>query len=179
MAWYGVVSGAIDSLAPFYVTGLIFGSPSINSSTSMPNKINIRTKFLMTLSSNVVYIHRFSYDSLNTVKDQQNIQESMLKDILDIAKIVQNGTSQCNQLVHSLGESTEVVNAAIREISTSTQVTADNIQEQSISIASTNSLKVQEQEKRARDFRLLRMRSEIWLSRLESQLRTLQKLLMN
>ena len=29
MAWYGVVSGAIDSLAPFNVTGLIFGPHGI------------------------------------------------------------------------------------------------------------------------------------------------------
>ncbi|MGB4660626.1 MAG: methyl-accepting chemotaxis protein [Mobilitalea sp.] len=76
--------------------------------------------------------HRFSYDSLNAVEDQKEIQEAMLQDILEIAKIVQNGTSESNQLVHSLGESTEIVNAAIREISASTQVTADNIQEQTV-----------------------------------------------
>jgi len=92
---------------------------------------------IILLSLNTIYKctdigHRFSYDSLHAVKDQQEIQEAMLKDILEIAKIVQNGTSQSNQLVHSLGESTEIVNAAIREISTSTQVTADNIQEQTV-----------------------------------------------
>lgn len=76
--------------------------------------------------------HRFSYDSIHTVKDQQEIQETMLKDILEIAKIVQDGTSKSNQLVHDLSESTEIVNSAISEISTSTQVSATNIQEQNV-----------------------------------------------
>ncbi len=76
--------------------------------------------------------HRFSYDAIHAVKDQQEIQETMLKDILEIAKIVQDGTSKSNQLVHDLGESTEIVNSAIGEISTSTQVSATNIQEQNV-----------------------------------------------
>jgi Methyl-accepting chemotaxis protein len=76
--------------------------------------------------------HRFSHDALHAVKDQQVKQEEMINDILDIAKVVQNGTIQSNQLVHELGESTEVVNASVSEISTGTQVTADNIQEQTV-----------------------------------------------
>lgn len=75
--------------------------------------------------------HRFSYDSLHAVKDQQEIQNVMLQDILEIAKIVQTGTAQSNQLVQDLGESTEIVNTAISEISATTQANANNIQEQS------------------------------------------------
>ena len=76
--------------------------------------------------------HRFSYDSLESVKDQQEIQEAMLKDVLEIAKNVQHGTTQSNELVQNLGESTEIVNSAIHEISMSTQATAENIQEQTV-----------------------------------------------
>jgi methyl-accepting chemotaxis protein len=76
--------------------------------------------------------HRFSYDSLHTVKDQHEMQAEMLKDILQIARIVQEGTTQSNELIHSLGESTEIVNSAIGEISASTQTNANHIQEQNI-----------------------------------------------
>ncbi len=76
--------------------------------------------------------HRFSYDSLHAVKDQQDIQDAMLEDILEIAEIVQNGAEQSNQLVQDLGESAEIVNTAIGEIATTTQSNANNIQEQNV-----------------------------------------------
>ncbi len=75
---------------------------------------------------------RFSYDSLEAVKDQQEIQQGMLHDILDIAKVVKNGTFQSNQLVQSLEESTETVNSTISEIASGTLVNAENIQEQTV-----------------------------------------------
>jgi methyl-accepting chemotaxis protein len=75
---------------------------------------------------------RFSHDSLHAVKDQQEVQNAMVQDILEIAKIVKNGATQSNDLVHSLGESTEVVNTAIGEISKTTMANANHIQEQNI-----------------------------------------------
>lgn len=76
--------------------------------------------------------HRFSHDALHTVKDQQEMEAEIQRNILEIAEIVNNGTSKSNQLVHSLGETTEIVNSAVREIATSTQATAGNIQEQTV-----------------------------------------------
>jgi len=84
--------------------------------------------------------HRFSHDSLHGILDEQKIQDSMLKDILNIAGIVQNGTSTSNQLVSDLGESTEIVNTAVSEISASTQATAINIQEQTVMTQSIQQL---------------------------------------
>lgn len=75
---------------------------------------------------------RFSHDSLHAVKDQQEVQNAMIQDILEIAKVVKNGAAQSNDLVHSLGESTEVVNTAISEISKTTLANANHIQEQNI-----------------------------------------------
>jgi methyl-accepting chemotaxis protein len=75
---------------------------------------------------------RFSSDSLAAVKDQQDIQKKMILDILDIAKIVKNGTSQSNHLVSSLEESTATVNSTISEIASGTMVNAENIQEQTV-----------------------------------------------
>lgn len=99
--------------------------------------LNYLELLIILLTLNTIYKctdigHRFSFDSLHAVKDQQELQESMLQDVLDIARIVQDGTTQSNQLVHSLSESTEIVNTAIGEISTTTQVNANNIQEQNI-----------------------------------------------
>jgi methyl-accepting chemotaxis protein len=76
--------------------------------------------------------YRFSYDSLHTVKDQQVVQNAMLEDILEIAKIVQDGTTQSNDLINNLSNSTDIVNSAIGEIASSTQSNANNIQEQNI-----------------------------------------------
>lgn len=98
--------------------------------------VNYLELIVIILTLNTIYKctdigHRFSYDTLHTVKDQQQIQTQMLADILDIAKVVQSGTNQSNQLVQQLSESTEIVNNAISEISATTQANATNIQEQS------------------------------------------------
>lgn len=98
---------------------------------------NILELVIILLTLNTIYKctdigYRFSHDSLHTVKDHQKIQEDMLNDILEIARIVKNGASQSNQIVQSLGESTKIVNSAIGEISASTQTTASNIQEQTV-----------------------------------------------
>lgn len=75
---------------------------------------------------------RFSHDSIHAIKDQQALQGEMLKDILEIAKIVQNKTSESNELVHELGKSAETINTAVGEISSTAQDNANNIQEQNI-----------------------------------------------
>ncbi len=75
---------------------------------------------------------RFSHDSIHAIKDQQALQEEMLKDILEIAKIVQNKTSESSELVHQLGKSADTINTAISEISSTAQDNAYNIQEQNI-----------------------------------------------
>jgi len=108
---------------------------AVSKANNMPQ--NYLELIIILLTLNTVYKctdigHRFSYDSLQAVKDQQETQQGMLHDILDIAKIVKNGTSQSNQLVSSLEESTATVNSAISEISAGTQVTAENIQEQTV-----------------------------------------------
>ncbi len=84
--------------------------------------------------------HRFSHDSLHGIMDEQKIQEAILSDILNIAEIVQNGTTTSNQLVNELEESTEIVNTAVSEISASTQATAINIQEQTVMTQSIQQL---------------------------------------
>lgn len=98
---------------------------------------NILELIIILLTLNTIYKctdigQRFSYDSLHTVKDQQGMQEKMLSDILEIAKVVKNGTSKSSQIVKSLGESTEIVHSAIGEVCVSTQATANNIQEQTV-----------------------------------------------
>ncbi|PXV86883.1 methyl-accepting chemotaxis protein [Lachnotalea glycerini] len=99
--------------------------------------LNYLELVIILLTINTIYKcteigQRFTYDSLHAVKDQQEIQEALLKDILEIAKIVQSSTTQSNELVIGLSESTQIVNSAIGEISASTQANANNIQEQNI-----------------------------------------------
>ena len=75
---------------------------------------------------------RFSRDSVGAIQDQQTLQEEMLVDILDIAKIVQSKALESNELVSGLGESAGIINLSISEISSTTQENANNIQEQNV-----------------------------------------------
>lgn len=92
---------------------------------------------IMTLSLITAYRcanigHKFNHDALHAVMDEQRNQEVMINEILDIAQIVQEGASASEELVDKLGDSTDMVNAAVNEISSSTQLTADNVQEQTM-----------------------------------------------
>jgi methyl-accepting chemotaxis protein len=73
---------------------------------------------------------QFNNDALSKMEDEKNEQVNMLNDVIHITKVVKKDVDESNQLVHSLGESTQIANNAVNEISISTQSIADSIQEQ-------------------------------------------------
>lgn len=77
-------------------------------------------------------LYRFNHDAMRTLEEEKQVQEYMLKDVLQIASMVQEGTSEVGTLVDQLEKSTEVVHNSVLGISKSAQLTAENIQEQTI-----------------------------------------------
>ncbi|WP_310605110.1 methyl-accepting chemotaxis protein [Anaerosporobacter sp.] len=76
--------------------------------------------------------HNFNHDALHSIQDEQKVQMAMLDEVLHIAEAVKEGAIESDQLVIKLADSIEVVGSAVKEITASTQVTADSIQEQTV-----------------------------------------------
>lgn len=74
----------------------------------------------------------FNDDSLDKAKHEAEMQKSMMDDILNIAEQVRTSTASAMGLMNDLQRSSEIVSSSVGDISTSTSLTAENIQNQSV-----------------------------------------------
>lgn len=72
----------------------------------------------------------FNRDTIGSLEAKEIAQKKMLDDVISVANEVRRGTEGAMDIVKELNGSTEVVNGAMRDISDSTQSTAENIQAQ-------------------------------------------------
>lgn len=75
---------------------------------------------------------RFQTDMLESIEEEKVQQEKMMKDVIYVAGEVRKGTQGAMTIMNELNESTNVVTGAVRDISDSTQSTAENIQNQTV-----------------------------------------------
>lgn len=73
---------------------------------------------------------RYSYDMLQSVSDERDVQEGMLHDILRISENVKKEVNATNDLIENLRDSSISVHSSVQEISARTQATAESVQEQ-------------------------------------------------
>ena len=82
----------------------------------------------------VVYLtvsvaYQFNRDTIGSLTEKEAAQRQMVDDIIAVADQVRKGTENAMNIVNELNSSTEVVNGAMKDISDSTQRTAENIQD--------------------------------------------------
>lgn len=75
---------------------------------------------------------KFNEDAMGSLENEKKLQKIILEDVIAVAKEVRKETENAMNIVNSLNESTNVVNLSIKDISSSTKITAENIQEQSV-----------------------------------------------
>ena len=73
---------------------------------------------------------RFNDDSIGKIKVESEKQQAMVADIMEIAGEVRKGTETAMDLVDNLKLSSESVKQSVGDISSSTVITAENMQEQ-------------------------------------------------
>ncbi len=71
-------------------------------------------------------------DMTGFMSAQKEKQEVMLNDVLAISKVVKEETDKSNEVMNELKESAETVQRSMVEISSATEMTAENIQEQNV-----------------------------------------------
>lgn len=74
---------------------------------------------------------KFTHDMLHSVEDEKQAQMEMIRDILNVSEGVTKEVSHANELMETLKESSGVVHGSIQEISKTTQITAESVQQQS------------------------------------------------
>ncbi len=74
----------------------------------------------------------FNSDSLDKAKHEAEVQQEMMNDVLHIAEQVRTGTANAMDLMNELQRSSEIVSNSVGDISTSTSLTAENIENQSV-----------------------------------------------
>ena len=74
----------------------------------------------------------FNDDSIDKAKHEADIQQEMMDDVLNIAEQIRKGTANAMTLMNSLEQSSEIVSSSVGDISASTSLTAENIENQSL-----------------------------------------------
>ena len=74
----------------------------------------------------------FNDDSIGKINTEAELHKSMLDEVIEIADEVRTGTTDALNIVDGLRNSSEVVKRAVGDISESTSLTAENIQEQTV-----------------------------------------------
>ncbi len=74
----------------------------------------------------------FNADSIDKAKHEADLQQEMMRDVLQIAEEVRVGTENAMGLMNDLQKSSEIVSTSVEGISASTSLTAENIENQSL-----------------------------------------------
>ena len=74
----------------------------------------------------------FNSDSIDKAKYEADLQQEMMDDVLHIAEEVRAGTENAMGLMNNLQKSSEIVSNSVGDISSSTSLTAENIENQSL-----------------------------------------------
>lgn len=74
----------------------------------------------------------FQNDMLSSIAEEKKQQEKMMEDVIFVASEVRKGTQTAMDNMNALNDSTGVVTGAVKNIANSTQITAENIQTQTV-----------------------------------------------
>ena len=106
-----------------------------NTSNGMPEEIlvyGILMVALFSLTRATRISWRFNHDAMHSMEDEKEIQGIIMKDVLAIAKGVQDKTKETDVVIDHLYDSAQNINNIVGEITSGTQSTADNIQNQTV-----------------------------------------------
>lgn len=75
---------------------------------------------------------QFNGDSIDKAKHEADLQQVMMDDVLQIAEEVRTSTANAMGIMNELQKSSEMVSSSVGDISESTSLTAENIENQSL-----------------------------------------------
>ncbi|HJB24843.1 MAG TPA: hypothetical protein H9946_11945 [Candidatus Jeotgalibaca pullicola] len=130
-ARFGMINSAINIIVTFLKTSILneYTGEAIIDNWCATLAI---VMFMVFLYVTVDVGRRFNEDAIGRLEEEKASQKKMLDDIVSVAEEVRRGTENAMSIVTELNDSTDVVNRSVRDISESTQSTAEDIQNQTI-----------------------------------------------
>lgn len=128
IATFSIVSVFVE------IFNIIYHIP-LNNESSLPPETLLGNMVVYISAVIAIYITtirslQFNNDTIAKMEDEKNEQANMLNDVIHITKVVKEDIDASYDLVHKLGDSTQIANNSVNEISISTQSIATSIQEQ-------------------------------------------------
>lgn len=116
-------------------TGYLFGGSDVAFVSTIANfEIIIVIHVIAVLSG------KFNHDMLQSVKDEQELQNIMLQDVLRISEQVKKSMEDTNLLIENLRVSSGVVHSSIEKVTIKTEETVESVQEQTELTATISSV---------------------------------------
>lgn len=140
MWMYALIILAVNILHIITIAAAVqsdFSFFSINESykgtldTSVANLL-ILAMLLYAVCKTSVLGNIFNHDTSHAMTDEQKKVMVIVEDVLKIAGVIRENANASNAMVQELGESSDIVNMAVSQISSGSQATAESIQEQNI-----------------------------------------------
>lgn len=125
------ISGIVVSLIRVVMDFVIVGVRDEASNATVA-LFMISIVFLIACMIGTKRLNLYNNHTIGSVDIQRQIQEIMMKDILEIAAVVTSGTEEINTMIEKLNTSNQAVSNSAREVADGIQGVAENIQEQTI-----------------------------------------------
>lgn len=132
---FSIISGlAVSSLNIFTTSVKVFQMKIYSGEVAVEQWCaTIGVIFLMLfIYITVVVGKNFNEDTMGSLEEEKKIQNNILDDVISVANEVRKETENAMNIVNGLNESTHIVNLSVKDISSSTKITAENIQAQTV-----------------------------------------------
>lgn len=126
-------AAAVYGILEILITALKISTHQNLEGDSVVNQIFVALVFFVLLLLIILVTDvttKFNHDAIGQAQSDKEKMQVMLDDVMNVASEVRKGTENAMEIVNSLNSSTEIVNGAMKDISSSTLSTAENIQTQ-------------------------------------------------
>lgn len=124
--FYTIIATTLVRGVVWTLVGQLFGADNISFISLV-----VHLEIIIVLHTIAKQSTRFTDDMMGSVKDEQELQDTMLKEVLHISEDVQQGVLDTNELIEHLKNDASLVHDSIEDISGRTQENVESVQEQS------------------------------------------------
>ncbi|MBQ2745780.1 MAG: hypothetical protein IJF37_09255 [Lachnospiraceae bacterium] len=127
-----IIYAAIIDLKFIIVMATVYSQLSTTEVSGWFVEAIVATLFFIAAAQTTSRKALFNRDTFAKVDSQNENMSTMLNDVLEIAEVVKDGMSNVQNIMGNLEEATDNVHLSLVEIGQSTQITAENVQEQAV-----------------------------------------------
>lgn len=126
--FWTVAALSVARMIVWGMKGVLVNADAPDGAALISSIVNI--EILIVVHVMAVLVRKFIYDMIESVKEEKDMQNAILKDVLRVSQNVEVEVSDTDSLLGNLRDSSNIVHTSIKEISDRIQETVESIQEQ-------------------------------------------------